>query len=238
LVIPISTAALAQGQDPNPGLSLDSFKSFFDPIATTLAWIPYGAMHVWLYLTSTPPAAVLLSTIIASTVAIVSIHNNRATTKLRETYSKINAFNWDQDVIEARKIFTEIKQKLTNPQEIAKYCHPLQQVTGDNPSNYTQKLDSHEKISGLLRSIANDYEFMALGIKMDILDEEFVYRAARGALIRDWAALSPLVIAYRQRHNSQLVYIEFEGLTHAWEQDKSYRSGRKMRPARKRIFFK
>jgi hypothetical protein len=240
-IAPLSTAN-AQGPDASSGLSFESIKSAMDPLTMALADVIYYVMIGWSYLMTTPPAAVLLSAIGASVVAIISIRNNRATTKLRETFAIMRAANWDDDVIKARKIFSELKDEYSkNPNEMTKYCHPLQKPnepeTEESIAKFEASTDKHEEISGVLRTIANDYENTALGIRMNIIDENFVYRSIRGNLLLDWHALSPIVTSYRAKYNNQLIYIEFEGLVNAWEQHKSYTTGRKIKRTEKKTLF-
>jgi hypothetical protein len=107
---------------------------------------------------------------------------------------------------------------------MTKYCHPLPPPKDLSDPTVKQTFDmnvkAHEEISGWLRTIINDYKFLSLGVKMNIVDEDFLYKAAKGAGLLDWKSLSQIVIAYRQKYTNPRVYIEFEGLVNAWEQDK------------------
>jgi Domain of unknown function (DUF4760) len=215
--------ALAQGP-AQPGLSLDSVKTAFDPLITIVASIIVCLAALWGYLVAHPPAAVLLSTVIASAVAIVSIRSQRITTRLRETFNTLNDDNWDEDVIKARRLFKQIREAVKEePHEIAKFCDP----------NSTDEKELEK--SQTLQTIMNDYENLALGLRLNIIDENFLYRWMRSVVIRDFATLSPLVTAYRGRFANPEVYIEFEGLALSWQQDRSYRSGRRMRRTKRTI---
>jgi hypothetical protein len=229
--------AKAQGLNPGSGLSFDAIKNFLEPAVTWVADAIYYLCDLWLLLMANPPAVVLLSTIVAATVAIVSIRHNRQTTKLRETFANLRASNWDDDVIKARRVFSELKEKFgVNPHEIAIYCHPYDGLPKEH-ADFKKNFSEHEETSGIIRTIANDYENMALGIRMNIIDENFAYRSTRGNLIRDWHSLSPVVMSYRSKYNNNLIYIEFEGLFNAWENHRSYLTRRKMRRTMKRTFF-
>ena len=143
--------------------------------------------------------------------------------------------------INARKLFSELKERhANNPNKMTKYCHPLPPPleTSDNAlhAHRTNVLD-HETTSGILRTICNDYELMALGIRMNIVDEKFAYRYMRGALLNDWRSVNPIATAYRAKYNNNLLYIEFEGLVNSWEQGKSYLNDRAIKAAKKRIQF-
>lgn len=134
---PTNLLAQTSGPPEEAGLSYESIKAFFDPISSWLAHIAYPFAHTWYFLLMHPPAAVILSAILASTVAIVSIRHNRATTKLRETFTKTLSANWDKDVIEARKDFWKLKTLHSeNLHEITKYCHSYPSKA-DNESQTT-----------------------------------------------------------------------------------------------------
>ena len=105
VALAIPSHGYAEGSPETAGPSFSQIKNFFDPVSRVLAAIAYGGIVAWEYVISHPPAAVLLSALVASTVAVVSIKKNRETTKLRETFAKISAANWDKDFIKARQIF-------------------------------------------------------------------------------------------------------------------------------------
>jgi hypothetical protein len=119
--------ALAQGTQgrAQPGLSVDSIKNTLDPITAGIAYVILGLADVWTYIVDHPPVAILISTIIASTVAVASITNQRNTTRLRETFNTLNSDNWDEDVIKARRVFKDVRTEYEKkPHEIATLCDP------------------------------------------------------------------------------------------------------------------
>jgi hypothetical protein len=153
----------------------------------------------------------------------------------------MRAANWDEDVIKARKLFSELKERhAKNLHEMTKYCHPHPSPIDRSPEAivvHKGAVAEHEEISGVLRTIANDYELMSLGIRLNIIDEAFAYRYMRGGVMIDWRAISPIATAYRAKYDNQLLYLEFEGLVNAWEQHKSYLTDRTMKPTKKRTLF-
>ena len=86
-----------------------------------------------------------------------------------------------------------------------------------------------------LNTILKDYENIALGVRHHILDETYLYRWMRSTVIHDWTALSPLVTAYRSVDKVPNAYIEFEGMATAWEDGRSYRTGRLLKAANRSI---
>lgn len=219
-----SEAGVAQvGLASDTPPTVDGVRDSVKPMTDLVVGLSYLFARVWHYLMANSSLAILLSAALASLFASLSINNQRAMTRLRETFATINDDNWDQDVIKARAVFSNIKQEIgPDKHAIAKYCDPP-----SDPS-LTEKVVT-------LHTILNDYENLALGVRHNIVDEEFLYRWMRGALLEDWGVLSPLVSAYRSRRNNSNVYIEFEGLASAWFDDRSYRTGRKLNRAIKRI---
>lgn len=231
-VFPASIAQAQSSPASQPGFSVGSLKATLDPLTTGLAHVLYAPVAVWAYIMDHPPAGTLLAAVLASTVAIVAIRNHRATARLRETFVTMNDDNWDEDVIKARTLFSQLKEQgANNPQVISVYGYPLQ-----NADEAAKKI--HEETAGTLRTILNDYENIALGIRANIIDETYLFRLFRGDFLRDWNALAPLVAAYRNRLGSQLIYVEFEGMTSAWEKNRSYRTGRKIKQARRKMVFR
>ena len=164
-----------------------------------------------------PPAIVLLSTLIASYVAIRSIASQREMTRLRETFVTLDKSIRDKDIIDTNIEFKNIRNDLKNTKEsIAKYHNPLNE--GD------------VKKATTLGTLMKDYENLAIGVRYQIIDEAYLHRWMRSAVIHDWNALSPLVTAYRSTGAAN-AYIEFEGLATSWQRDLSFRTGKKLKKA-------
>jgi hypothetical protein len=258
--VPVWTAIMmpltAYAQGPaRPGLSAvkapppDNVKPIADAISTVIAYPVYALLTFWNYLIDHTAAATLLTAGIAGYIALRSIHVNRSIARLRETFTAYSKDNWDADIIKSKFIFTNIKRDcVKNPQNIAVYFDPLPECdlsSITDPHEKEKKLEEHKKISDAhdsaivtLRTIMNDYENKALGIREGILDETYAYRYARGGVIGDWQHLSPLVATYRAKHKNNLLFIEFEGLVNAWSQNKSFSTSKKIKPSEKRMIFK
>lgn len=215
----LATPSSAQQTPPPSGF--ESAKAAIDPLSNAIAGFLYLLASVWAYLLANPPAAVLLGTLTATMVALFSVHQQRHLTRLRETYSSINNDNWDEDVIKARETLAAIRDKISgNTHKISDYC----ETTTENIKDRTT-----------LQLIMNDYENIALGVRMNILDETYLFRWMRSSVIQDWETLNPLVNAYRVKFSNPNIYIEFEGLTTEWQKGRSYRTGRKIKPAVRRF---
>jgi hypothetical protein len=79
-------------------------------------------------------------------------------------------------------------------------------------SSSAASLDEVEAI----RSILNYCETVAIGIENGILDESFLYKAFRGALIRDWDVVEALVVAMRNRLDNNLLFVKTQRLAARW----------------------
>ena len=115
---------------------------------------------------------------------------------------------------------------------------PLLMICPETVTAHKSLVAEHEEISGVLRTIMNDYELISLGIRLNIVDENFAYRYMRGAVMIHWHAISPIAAAYRAKYDNQLIYLEFEGLVNAWQQNKSYPTDRKIKRTEKRTLFR
>lgn len=227
----------------------DSVKQIADAISTIIAYPVYAVSAAWGYIIDHTAAATLLTATIAGYIAITSINANRSIARLRETFTAYSKDNWDADIIKAKYLFSSIKRECAkSPQNIAAYFDPLPDCDVSNISEEGEKAKKleehrlkhakHEDAVVTLRTIMNDYENKALGIREGILDEAYAYRYARGGVLADWQHLSPLVATYTAKHKSNQLYIEFEGLVNAWSQDTSFRTGKKLRPSEKRTVFR
>ena len=224
MVVFFPTKALAQIGSTSgdaDSVSLGSVQDWVAPAADLLAYPIFFAASVWQYLMTHPAAAVLLSSLLAAVGVFRSISHQRRITRLRETFATMNEDNWDKDVIEARTAFASIKKEMTQ--------------NGSNIATLSDHSHDHTPNAITLQTIMNDYENVALGIRHGILDETYLFRWMRSTLIRDWNTVSPLVTAYRQRFESPNIYIEFEGLSNAWMQNRSYATGRSLKKAVRRL---
>lgn len=210
------------------------------------------ALH---YLIKYSSLAILLSATSAGLFAWRSMRHQAYTTRLRETFTVLNRDNWDEDVIRARQVLTEIKEELRNtPGLIARYAHTSNATLGTfrKPSTLKRarvrpgrKLRVNPSLKkgfrmlvkhhidpvfiarrATLQTVMNDYENLALGVKHGIIDEPFLYQYMRSTILNDWYFLGPLVSEFRRVNSNQQLYVEFEGLASDWQRERSYRNNR------------
>jgi hypothetical protein len=213
-----ASPALAQGS----GLSFESAKESISPILNAITLPFYLIGFCWQYAMERTAAATLAAAVLASSVAIVSIRKQREIARLKETFTTLDKNNWDQDLIEARVAFGKLKNEIKEGGKgLSEYSHP--------------KNEDEIKQATALYSILNDYENMSIAIRMDILDEVYLYRYMRGLVIEDWGDLSPLVTAARHARSLPLLYIEFEGLAESWQLHRSYRTNKPLNKVHRKI---
>ncbi|WP_158498447.1 DUF4760 domain-containing protein [Methylobacterium oryzae] len=250
----------------NPPAPTSSANGIAGPIATAIAYPIQRLVDFWDYIVAHPSVAGLLTALVAGSIAISSIRATRSVARLRETYNSFSGANWDADVIKARKVFSEVRKECANsPHSISNYFEEKPLVgsapnQGDRHKDLFKKAFASSKSSSgnatqvdtdyeaerlkhqeaviTLRTILNDYENIALGIKLGILDEDYAYRYYRGTVLRDWEAMSPLVFTYRGKRGNNRLFIEFEGLAHAWENEFSFRTRGRLQFAQKKMTFR
>ena len=147
------------------------------------------------------PGAILVSAFIAAAAAVLAIWHQRVIAKKRAMIEALLKKNWDQDYIRARKEFVRLREDRGALLEAAKQVDQ----SGDDAS--------------VIRSILNDYEITALGIKRGILDEEIFKLWFKTSFLEDHDKLRPFIEEIRQRNPR--VFIELEQLASKMrEQDK------------------
>lgn len=207
-----------------PDVSVSDIKAQIEPISDFIATVIAQIASFIAFFFQTPTAAILTSAVLAFIITAISIRSQREMTRLRETFVTIDRGNWDKDLIKNRRRYREIRDELLASKEsIAKYHSPA-------------KDDMEDAV--VLHNMLKDYENLALGVRHNILDEVYLCRWMRSTLIHDWTVLSPLVTAYRSVDKVPTAYIEFEGLATAWQNNRSYKNGRKIKTAKRSIRVK
>lgn len=147
----------------------------------------------------TDPGAILFSSFVAIILAIVAIRHERNIARQRETFEAISSRMWDRDYLEKRQEFIRLRALPTK--DLIKLAAPAKQA---------------EPEAAALRSILNDYELIAIGIRHGIIDELFYRRWARAGLISDWQQIEPFIAAVRRVTGNPRVFQEFEALARRW----------------------
>jgi len=206
-------------------LTFQEVENAMRPITMLVTGPIYFAAKVFEFVTRSSSAAILVSAISAGFFAYMTILSQRSTTRLRETFNTINRDNWDKDVIAARELFGKIKRDVKSGKEnITDYC----------VDNVEKNDEEYIRACAQILTVMNDYENLALGVRHNIINEEFLFRWMRGTLLDDWKILQPLVTQYRQTRRVE-AFIEFEGMAIDWDRGRKYRKSWLTRILRRRL---
>jgi hypothetical protein len=122
-----------------------------------------------------PPRTVM----IAIFLGYLTLRNQTRIGRARLTFTTLNHNNWDQDYIANRSAFVEVREAgnvilyATNHRSDAGLDSLLQGQWGGISR------DEFKKRQSIIRSILNNHENLAIGIRRGILDEEYLYRFMR-----------------------------------------------------------
>ncbi|MDB5522501.1 MAG: hypothetical protein JWM58_264, partial [Rhizobium sp.] len=160
------------------------------------------------------PAAVFVSVLTAIITGwIFTSHTVKAQTqnaKVKAAYDACFEKQWDEDYIKARSLYVDLILKEAN---LAEYLS-FEKTTDDETRDIT-KAEYCEAV----RNIANDLELTAVGIKQNILDEDFISLMYRGSMKRDFKKLKPYIDAVRTQAKNDKIYIQFDELIVRWENE-------------------
>jgi len=110
-----------------------------------------------------------------------------------------------------------IQQKQDSELQTAKrFVLSLHENKVENLTKYLADKNSDE-CKNLLR-VLNNYEFVAAGIREDALDEEIFKRVQFSVWIKDWDALSGVVMELRHSENRDTLFQEFQLMSARWKQ--------------------
>jgi hypothetical protein len=141
--------------------------------------------------------AIFVAAVLAALVAVWGIISQRVVTRRLATLEYFSRMDNDRDLIEARKVF------------IKATCEDCDLISFAKPEKY----ETPE--AAALRLVMNENERLAIGIQFGILDREFVKRACRGVLIRDWELAAPWVYRLRSELGNAALFHEIEDLARA-----------------------
>lgn len=146
------------------------------------------------------PGAIVVSALIGATVAVLAIWHQRAIARKRAMIDALLTKNWDRDYIKIRREFVRLRDDRDALLEAAK------------------EHNQAGKDASAIRSILNDYEITALGIKRGILDEKIFKLWYKTSFLKDYESMRAYIAEIRQR-NPQ-VYVEMEELADKWKNQK------------------
>lgn len=131
-----------------------------------------------------------------------AIEHNEKLSRQRATIDLILTQKSDQNLIESKKAVSTIHS-----------------CGGDFTALASRDRAKDENRAHIL-TILNNYEFIALGIREEALDESIYKRAVYSQAVRDWKAMRAFVMELRRQNSIDTLFQEFELLARRWEKDK------------------
>lgn len=138
--------------------------------------------------------------LVTGLAALGTIWFNRISAQQRATIDLILHQKIDQNLIDAKKIWAEVR---VNEEFDELACKPNEHDTARRPH---------------VLYILNNYEFIALGVRTGAFHEVTYKRAFYGVLTRDWDSCEAFIISLRRQQGSQTLFQEYEALAKKWKQ--------------------
>jgi hypothetical protein len=152
------------------------------------------------------PLIVFLSALSAGVISITSILSSKSVAKKRATLDMIER---SESTEYYQSLYVAFSQVRKDPAGL------MQLVDITNP----HLLEQRQKILNFL----NHYELIAIGIKMDILDESVYETFMRSTVVRDWDVAADFIAHIRNPSpdsgsevSASLAFSEFEALARKW----------------------
>jgi Domain of unknown function (DUF4760) len=155
--------------------------------------------------------AFLFVGILAALIAVWGVTTQRAIARRRATLDYISKGLGDRDLIEAHQKFIELAKE---PGGLAPWAEEDK-----------EKTDEAQKI----RTVLNEFELIAIGVQLGIIDFELYVRWFRSGVIRYWRHAAPYVFSLRSRLENDAMYHEYEEMVRWLRDNRMPRRGRLFR---------
>ena len=136
-------------------------------------------------------------------------------TALVEVYKR-EAFSKALKTLEKHIHYTNLREPISE-EEIHKWLCEDENCTGE----FLTLTNNGLKIRKSIMVILNYYEYLAIGIKSNIFDEEVVKEMIQGSLINAYTVFSIYIEHQRKRHERTKAFIELEILAKKWISESS-----------------
>lgn len=140
--------------------------------------------------------------VLASAIAVWGIFTQRAIARRRATFDHISRTEGDAEIMAARRKFIELAKDNGG---LAKWA--------DEEKEKTEEVQA-------IKVVLNDFELVAIGIQLNIIDEEFYRRWFMSGVTRHWRHARPFVAALRTRTANETLFHEFEQMAGWFSDDK------------------
>jgi hypothetical protein len=169
--------------------------------------------------------AVLVGAAIGAFVAALTIQTQRSINRRRATIDMLSAKLWDHDYISASDCFYHAmkeQRKLMVYYDKFTECRSMKNNgEWDNLSESRKKeYDAPMEVMSKIRSVLNDRELVAIGIREGTYDEVIYRRWWYFTFIQEWRQAAPLIARIRadpQTGPASAAYAEMEALAKRWQ---------------------
>lgn len=197
-------------------MSMEDFQALFEAFVE-------GPISLWVYvaLQLLSPLAVLGAAAAATIYARRSIIINRGTTKQRCTMDFLMDRSRDKRFSESYAIIRKIDK---DPRlDIRFFAHEHkyeEQIAAENDPKKLETLmaekKEHDEGIACLNYVLNQYEYMAVGIRRGIYDEDMLQAATRSSTLKAYAITKPFIEKSQELYGDS-VYSKFRELAVRWK---------------------
>ena len=140
-----------------------------------------------------------LSVIVSYIGIVISVKSARANVKDRATMTYLIERSKEQKFTDSVRVIFDLNRK--PDVDIAKYAK--------RENNHTPEAEA-------IRYIANQFEYLAIGVNLKIFNEKMLIKATKTTTIHVFGALERYILAMREGKNKH-TYQEFEDLAKRWK---------------------
>ncbi len=168
------------------------------------------------------PLAILLSAFGAWIFAYFSIRTNSKMARQKSTFDYLSKISWDQDYIEAKKIFISAK---VGPKKLTQVARDYEALKVRNGHELSDSEKETIKVHSAIKNILNEYEALAIAIRSGALDEKMVRENIKQQYLDHVRACSEFIDYTRQQivnqgaayKNPESIWRELQTLQKKWE---------------------
>ena len=170
------------------------------------------------------PLAILISSSVAWIIATWTILANKKIQRRRVTIAYMSRLSWGKDYTDMRKKFLELKAKKIDFSKIAEDYHALpdkkHNATKDKLSAKEQDIINNHNV---IRKILNEYESMAVALKMGVYDKKIIKMSKKQIALSDLRTCGTFIDKTREKlgekteyPNPDFIYKECYALYKEW----------------------
>ncbi len=152
------------------------------------------------------PLAILISSAVTWIIATWTILANKKIQRRRVTVDYMSRLSWGKDYTEVRKNFLELKAQGIHFSKIAENYDalPKKHSTAKNTLSTEEQtiIDNHD----IIRKILNEYEAMAVAIRMGVYDKKIIKISREQAVLSDLRTCGTFIGATRTARGVKTEY--------------------------------